>query len=197
MTRRIPGAHKAAKSSGSRRLVQGPVWKELQACQAWCSCACHTKKAVRLSQPSMIGSVVFSYSGMPWVTAVCDQKSCQHRSLPTLALAIQFPTWFWDQYLLSSFSYTSFAGPNISLKLPRTVSWASPLWRHSLNGDVGAIQKLYAKGLASPWDVQSLCGSALHYAADHGHWDCCKFLISQGAVLDNEDAFHNTPKSLA
>ncbi|KAI4203490.1 MAG: hypothetical protein LQ350_001828 [Teloschistes chrysophthalmus] len=56
---------------------------------------------------------------------------------------------------------------------------------------------LFSEGLASPWDVQALGGSVLHYATDHGHWDLCKFLIGEGAMLDNEDDFHNTPTTLA
>ncbi|KAL8777248.1 MAG: hypothetical protein Q9194_002664 [Teloschistes cf. exilis] len=56
---------------------------------------------------------------------------------------------------------------------------------------------LFSEGLASPFDVQALGGSVLHYATDHGHWDLCKFLIGEGAMLDNEDDFHNTPTTLA
>ncbi|KAL8708079.1 MAG: hypothetical protein Q9220_007011 [cf. Caloplaca sp. 1 TL-2023] len=84
-----------------------------------------------------------------------------------------------------------------ALQIPRTVSWASSLWRHGLDGNVRAIQDLFSQNLASPFDVQVLGGSVLHYAADHGHWDLCKFLIGQGATVDNEDDFHNTPSSLA
>lgn len=73
----------------------------------------------------------------------------------------------------------------------------STLWRHGLDGNIRAIQHLFSQGLASPWDVQGLGGSVLHYATDHGHWDLCKFLVGQGAILDNEDDFHNTPTSLA
>ncbi|KAL8677485.1 MAG: hypothetical protein Q9186_006084 [Xanthomendoza sp. 1 TL-2023] len=79
-----------------------------------------------------------------------------------------------------------------------TVSWASSLWRHGLDGNVPAIQDLFFKGFASRNDVQGLGSSVLHYAADlPGHWDLCKFLIGEGARLDNEDDFHNTPTSLA
>ncbi|KAI4110123.1 MAG: hypothetical protein L6R37_000016 [Teloschistes peruensis] len=59
------------------------------------------------------------------------------------------------------------------------------------------IPDLFSEGLASPFDVQALGGSVLHYATDHGHWDLCKFLIGEGAMLDNEDDFHNTPTTLA
>ncbi|KAL8953182.1 MAG: hypothetical protein Q9222_000955 [Ikaeria aurantiellina] len=79
----------------------------------------------------------------------------------------------------------------------KNVSWASSLWRHGLDGNIRAIQDLFSQNFASPLDVQGLGGSVLHYAADHNHWDLCKFLIGQGARLDSEDDFHNTPTSLA
>ena len=112
-------------------------------------------------------------------------------------MTVNFPAWFWKRYLSSSFTYTPAWGPEINVKLPRTVSWVSPLWRHGLEGNMRAIQDLFSHGLASPWDVQALGGSILHYATDHGHWDLCKFLVQQGASLDKEDEFHNSPTSLA
>ena len=167
------------------------------ACESWCSCACHAKSVLRVKQRNLVGSLSISYSGLPWVTASCDQKSCRSRSVPTVAMTVQFPAWFWKRYLSSSFSYTPIHGPEINLKLPRTVSWVSALWRHGVDGNLRAIQDLFSQGLASPWDIQAIGGSALHYATDHGHWDLCKFLVEQGAILDNEDDFHNTPTSLA
>ncbi|KAL8811620.1 MAG: hypothetical protein Q9200_001647 [Gallowayella weberi] len=86
---------------------------------------------------------------------------------------------------------------DIKIDRSRTVSWVSSLWRHGLDGNIPAIQDLFSRGLASPNDVQGLGGSVLHYAADHGHWHLCKFLIGEGARLDDEDDFHNTPTSLA
>ena len=112
-------------------------------------------------------------------------------------MTVQFPAWFWKRYLSSSFAYTPIRGPEINVKLPRTVSWVSSLWRHGLEGNLRAVQDLFSQGLASPWDVQALGGSLLHYATDHGHWDLCKFLVQEGASLDKEDDFHNTPTSLA
>ena len=112
-------------------------------------------------------------------------------------MTVQFPAWFWQRYLSSSFAYTPIRGPEINVKLPRTVSWASSLWRHGVEGNLRAVQNLFSQGLASPWDVQALGGSLLHYATDHGHWDLCKFLVQEGASLDREDDFYNTPTSLA
>ena len=111
-------------------------------------------------------------------------------------MKVQFPAWVWRRYLSSSFSYTSIGGLDMNLKLPRTVSWWS-LWRHASDGNLSTIQSLVSQGLASPLDVQALGGSLLHYAAGYRHWDLCKFLIEQGAILDNEDDFHDSPTGLA
>lgn len=171
--------------------------KSTAACESWCSCACHAKNVLRVKQPNVFGSISFSYSGLPWVTASCDQKSCRSRSLLTIAVTAQFPAWFWKRYLSSSFSFTPIRGPEINIRLPRTVDWTSSLWSHGVKGNLDAIQSLFYQGLASPWDIQGLGGSLLHYATDHGHWDLCKLLLQEGALVDNEDDFKNSPAGLA
>lgn len=85
----------------------------------------------------------------------------------------------------------------MNIKIPRIVDWTSKIWGYGLRGNLHAIQELFSQGIASPWDVQAIGGSVLHCAADHGHWELCKFLAEQGATLDNEDDFNNTPTSLA
>lgn len=198
MTRHIAGALKPGPPTATSESVQIHSRRGTAACQPWCSCACHAKSVLRTNRPNGLGSLSISYSGLPWVTAQCDQKLCRSRSLPTVALTIRFPPWFWNRYVAPSFAYSPLEGPSINyLQFPRTVSWMSSLWRHGLDGNIRAIQDLFSQGLASPFDVQGLGGSVLHYAADHGHWDLCKFLIGEGARLDNEDDFRNTPTSLA
>ncbi|KAL8821908.1 MAG: hypothetical protein Q9223_000138 [Gallowayella weberi] len=198
MTRHISGALKQNKSPAISRPMQIHSQKGTAACQTWCSCACHAKTVLRTTRRNGLGSLSISYSGLPWVTPQCDQKACRSRSLPTVALTIRFPSWFWTRNLSPSFAYSPLEGPYVNyLQFPRTVSWVSSLWRHGLDGNIPAIQDLFSRGLASPNDVQGLGGSVLHYAADHGHWHLCKFLIGEGARLDDEDDFHNTPTSLA
>ena len=194
MTRRI---QTTANAQVAKRPMHVYATKPASACEPWCSCACHVKRVLRMKQPATIGSFSISYSGLPWVTASCDQKACRSKSVASVAVNVQFPDWFWNRYLSSSFSYAPIRGPELNIRLPRTVSWVSGLWRHGLDGNLRAVQDLFSRGLASPWDVQALGGSLLHYATDHAHWDLCKFLVEQGAILDNEDDFHNSPTSLA
>ena len=198
MTRRLPRTRKTVKSEETKQPMQIYAKRPTAACEAWCSCACHAKTVLRLKHPTIVGSFSVAYSGLPWVTASCDQKACRSRSLPNVAITVQFPEWFWKRYWSSSFSYTAICGPEINYsKLPRTVSWVSALWRHGVDGNLRAVQDLFSRGLASPWDVQPLGGSLLHYATDHCHWDLAKFLVEEGAILDTEDGFNNSPASLA
>lgn len=194
MTRCKP---QATTSLESKQPMQVFAKKSTAMCKDWCSCACHVKTVLRVKQPNLVGSFSLAYSGLPWVTADCDQKSCRSRSVPSVAVTVQFPAWFWKRYLSTSFCYTSLRGPEVNLKIPRIVDWTSKLWGYGLRGNIQALQKIFSTGAASPWDIQPIGGSVLHYAADHGHWELCKFLAEQGATLDAEDDFTNTPTSLA
>ena len=196
MTRNTPGARRTNKIQHNTDPMQIYANKSIIACDALCSCVCHAKRTLRLTQLNVIGSISISYGALPWTATNCDQKSCRNRSVPTLAWRFQFPAWLWKRCLLSSFSYSSIRGPEINVRLPRTVSWSS-MWRLGLDGNLAGIQDLFSQGLASPWDVQALGGSLLHYASGSAHWDLCRFLIDQGATLEDEDDFHNSPASLA
>ena len=137
-------------------------------CKEWCSCTCHQKKVLRVKQPfsTAVGSFSLAYSGLPWITPECDQKSCGSRSVPSIAMTVQFPAWFWRRYMSTSITYTPIRGPEINLKLPRTVDWTCKLWRFGVDGNLRAIQDLFSTGVASPWDVSPLGGSVLHVSTN-------------------------------
>lgn len=193
MTRRKP----QTTTVSDNQPMQVYAKKSTALCKDWCSCACHTKNILRVKQPNVVGSLSVAYSGLPWVTAGCDQKSCRSRSVPSVAITVQFPSWAWKRYLSTSFCYTSLTGPEVNIKIPRIVDWTSALWGYGVRGNLKAIQQMFSVGDASPWDVQAIGGSVLHYAAERGYWELCKFLADQGAILDAEDDFTNTPTSLA
>lgn len=182
----------ATTGSGPTKGMQAYARKSTAHCKTWCSCTCHKKHVLRMKQPftNAIGSFCFAYSGLPWVTARCDEKSCASKSLPSIAMTVQFPAWFLKRCLSTSVTYAPAAGPNINIKLPRTVDWTWKLWRYAPEGNLCAVKDLFATGAASPWDVSPLGGSALHYAADHGQFEVCRFLIDQGALTNQEDGFN-------
>ena len=128
MTRR----QKHLQSANPRTMFQVYTNKSTVYCEAWCSCACHKKTAIRLKQPfqsNKFGSLTFSYSGLPWITAECDEKrSCSSRSLPSISTTIHFPTWFWKSYISTSITFNPLNGPNLNVKMPHTVDWTTKLW---------------------------------------------------------------------
>lgn len=155
---------KVASRSDSDSLLQIYAKKPKTGCMAWCSCSCHKTSSLRINKPNnlAVGSLALTFSGMPYFTAGCDQKACALRSTPLVKLTIQFPKWLWNGYVSSSFAYNPLEGSQLSLRLPRAVGWSSKLWGYGTEGNVEGIQKLFSQGLASPWDVQGLGGSALH-----------------------------------
>ncbi len=161
MTRNRKRAVKVAEPDQAMQIYSK---KSKVLCKEWCSCACHQKRVLRVKQPfsTAVGSVSLAYSGLPWITPECDQKSCASRSVPSIAMTVQFPAWFWRRYLSSSFTYTPIRGPEINLKLPRTVDWTCKLWKLGVEGNLRAIQQLFSTGQASPWDTSPLGGSVLH-----------------------------------
>ena len=162
-------------------------------CEAWCSCSCHKKNVIKLKQPLHSGKggyLTFSYRGLPWITAECDEKkTCSSRSLPYVATTIHFPTWFWRRYISTSLTYNSLDGSNFLLKTPRTVDWTPKLWKFAQEGNIPAVRDLFARRAGSPLIVSPIGGSALHFAAGNKHLELCKFLVTEGALADHEDDF--------
>jgi len=184
---RIPRTRPATPKDGMQIYTK----KSASHCKEWCSCNCHKKSVLRAKHDTanVVGSFSLAYSGLPWMTAECNQKSCRSRSIPSVNMTVQFPAWFWKRYIAVSLTYAPTSGPSLNFKLPRTVDWSWKLWRYAPDGNLTAIQDLFAAGEASAWDVSPLGGSALHYAADHFQPDVCRFLIQQGAPADQEDHF--------
>ncbi|KAL9091061.1 MAG: hypothetical protein Q9165_004988 [Trypethelium subeluteriae] len=88
-------------------------------------------------------------------------------------------------------------GPELNVKLPRTVRWESPIWGYAINGNLVAIKDMIVKGLASPWDVNGLGGSLLHYAAERRYFDLCEMLLDYGATTSQIDDLGGNPTAMA
>lgn len=133
-------------------------------CKSWCSCCCHAQQSVRFPRvlKTMIGSLFIGYSGIPILTAPCNEKMCLKRSSPSMHVSYYFPTWFLSRVLNFTASFNAFKGPQLNLNVPRLVGWMHPLWRLAHSNHVASIQKLFVEGLASPFDVNAYGQSALH-----------------------------------
>lgn len=162
-------------------------------CKAWCSCLCHLNGVIRIKNPfskAVGGSFSLAYSGLPYIRADCNQKSCCSRSQPSVYMTIQFPSWLWQRCVAPSMDCSPLAGPDLNVRMPRVVGFDSKFWRCGPTSDIGAIQKLYPARMTSPMEVSPLGGNAFHYAAGHGQFKMCEFLINERALKDQEDDFN-------
>jgi hypothetical protein len=133
-------------------------------CSRWCSCACHRQRTIRLSNRmrTALGGLFVSYAGLPVFTPSCSETTCSRKSAPRVDITYHFPAWLLARVLSLHLSLSPLAGLELSLRMPRMVGWATPLWRDSALGDTQAIQVLFSHGRASPFDVNAYGQSALH-----------------------------------
>ena len=77
--------------------------------------------------------------------------------------------------------YAPLDGPHFSLRMPRVTAWTHLLWNYAMVGNLVAIQKMFAEGLASPYDVNVHGSGALTYAVSHNRPEIVRFLLDKGA----------------
>ena len=146
-------------------------------CVAWCSCRCHTKGSLK-SPPVLdpiFGSISMVYGGVSYISGPCDQYSCRRRSDTTLRMSYRCPQRMHARLFQLSMAMTPMYGLRLNLKTPRVVTWDAPIWGFAMNGNMQGLQDLFSRGVASPWDVNPIGGSALHVSVSHAHpvtWHC-------------------------
>ena len=144
-----------------------PVFIKEQ-CTAWCSCDCHARSMTRLPwlMETIIGKVSLQYAGR---RPPCNEFHC-HRSLgPPLKVFYQLPKYIMSRYIFMVMQYAPLSGPEFLLRMPRMVSWSHGLWDYVRNGDVSAVQKLFAEGKASPYDLNPGGSNALFSVVKRNH----------------------------
>ncbi len=80
--------------------------------------------------------------------------------------------------------YTPLDGLRFNLRTPRVAPWSHQMWNYAKGGDLQAIQKMFAQGKASPFDVNPKHRNVLRYTAHRGNYQISKFLIQQGADVN-------------
>ncbi|KZM20612.1 uncharacterized protein EKO05_0010889 [Ascochyta rabiei] len=158
-------------------------------CRPWCSCSCHKKTTFRYPKlvRNVIGNLFVGYTGMPGLTASCNEMACQQRSAASVEVTYYFPSWLLSRMLSLTLTLTAFGGPELNLRMPRMVNWTTPLWRLSTVGESDQIGRLFSTAKASPYDVNAYGQSALHYAVGYRHVELCQFLIRSGADMNLQD----------
>ena len=164
-------------------------------CKAFCSCLCHMRSIVQSPWilETIIGKISVQHVGR---RPSCNEFHC--RSSPELSLKVvyQFPRYIISRYIYIAMQYTPSSGPELLLRMPRVVPWSHLLWNYANIGNLSAIQKLFADGKASAYDVNPQGSNALIYTR-HGH-NCsvAQFLLEQGADMDQPNEIDQTPSDL-
>ena len=129
-----------------------------QQCKALCSCSCHTRNSFQspLILGSIIGRINVLYTGR---RSLCNEFHCRRSSESSFKVFYQFPKSIMSRYISMVMHCSSSSGPKFLLRVPRMVPWSHLLWKYAVNGDPLAIQKLFAEGKASPYDLNPIGSS--------------------------------------
>jgi hypothetical protein len=148
----------------SNRAIQLRASCYRKTCRPWCSCRCHVRRELRTPglAKRFIGSLFIGYSGVPMVTPQCDEKQCRKRSTSRIILSYQFPEWFWERSLFTSFMTASLSGPEMLIRVSNTIPYACETYQHCIDGNAPGLRRLFEVGKASPFDLDPEGFSLLH-----------------------------------
>ena len=141
-------------------------------CTPSCFCACHQQRCLKSSRPlrQVLGFLFAGYSGLPRLAPDCNENTCWRRStaIATKEITYHFPSWFIARVLSSSFSIIPLCGPQPNPHMPRVINCTeSRLFYFACQGRTRRIQKLFMRGVASPYDVNEIGWSALHVSSSY------------------------------
>ena len=149
-----------ARSEGVRvRLSQST-----STCRPGCRCVYHASGKFPTSTllDRVLGELFVGYAGLPLLNAKCDDDECQKSQVPQISLEHWFPLgFFWSQIVRLQVGYQANIGPQISLSTLRTVTDSAQCVNFALNGNIGGLKDLFARGLASPRDVSTTRGYSI------------------------------------
>ena len=123
-------------------------------CTSGCSCCCHqrySRKSLSFLQ-SLLGILFIGYTGVPLISG-CDSKSCCQKSDMAVSIRYYFPEWFMSQILDVHIERFRPGGLITSIRVYRTVSVDSPVFRIIDFGNVADMEALLTSRQASPFDV--------------------------------------------
>ncbi len=166
-----------------------------QKCETLCSCVCHTRSVIKSPWilETIIGRINIQYVGR---RPACNEFHCRRLPECSFRVVYQFPKYVLSRYISMVMHNTPLSGPELLLRMPRMVSWSHMLWKYANNGELMAIQKLFAEGKASPYDVNPMGSSALWYTVNRRHCQLAQFLLDQGVDSDHLNEIGKTPSDL-
>ena len=177
-----------------------PTYRTGLSCMSSCSCACHRVSKIKtpVFSEALFGAMTIRVKGIPTISPACDEVTCEKRHSSSLTIRYRFPRWVCDRVMNSMLFAKHASGPQMNLTTTRIICRNSDIFWFSMQGDIEGVKKLFARGLASPYDATHNYGyTALHYATDCGHVELCDFLIKNGASRNILDFNDNSPTDLA
>lgn len=137
-------------------------------CEGWCSCVCHRVQYLQTPERFQlaIGNLFVGLSGFPVWRRLCNERRCRQQTIPCVRVTYHFPAWFLARAIQLILSFTYMNGPQLSLRMPRTVEGSSDIFSFAVQGNLEGVKSLFRCGMASPFDVAATNGrTALHVRA--------------------------------
>ena len=157
-----------------------------QECPAWCSCRCHQRRTLKSPWifDSVLGSLQIHFTGS---RPDCSEYRCRRSEKAPTYILYRFPRYLLSRYVAMTMHWAPLDGPKYSLRFPRVTDWSHVYWNYCVQGDVGAIQKMFSAGKASALDLNLIGGNALIYTSVHSNLRLTKLLLENGADLEVKD----------
>ncbi|MCJ1432425.1 hypothetical protein MMC27_001781 [Xylographa pallens] len=102
--------------------------------------------------------------------------SCSRQTKVAGQFCYYFPTWL-ARVFVGNITPT----PELLIRVAKVIPNRSSVFHYAMLGNVDGIKELFAKGLASPFDVAESGSSVLHFALNSSRFDVCKFLLDSRA----------------
>ena len=155
-----------------------------QKCKAICSCVCHTHSIVK--SPRVLDAIIGKMNVQCTVRRPsCNEFQCRRSTESSFKVIYRLPKYIMSRYISLVMQYGPLDGPEFLLRVPRVVSWSHLLWQYAMNGELFAIQRLFAEGKASPYDLNPQGSNVLYYTASSDYLRLNEFLLEQGVDIDH------------
>ena len=164
-------------------------------CKTFCSCNCHTHSICRspwILEP-IIGKLNVQLTGR---RLPCSKFHCCRSPEFSFKVVYQFPNHLINRYVSMIMQYSRPSGPEFLLRVPRVVPWSHLLWNYTINGDLLAIQKLFAEGKASPYDLNPRGSNAFYYAGHRDPRRLYRYFLEQGMDMDHPNDVGRTASDI-
>lgn len=157
-------------------------------CGPYCRCQCHITRKWRTPAilAGFLGRWSVTYSGIPYMTAQCNDISCGYKQQPRFSVYYYFPRRYLSKALTVSYGKGLLGDPELLLRVPNIISSTAKAFKCLEKNDIGTLKRLFEGGDASPYDETSDGTTYLHCAIGgaagfRGNINMARFLLANGA----------------